>query len=341
MNTTIKKHIKKQIDVSAAIILKDKKVLAARRKQGAHLAGYWEFPGGKVEQGETPEQCLARELQEEFRITSRIGAFVAESIYDYGNKIVRLLAYQVEHVSGDFQLIDHDELRWLPLEELSSVEWAPADIPLVKQYQVIASTAIFYEENAQAYCEETQAFNVEELYQAFLKHFPQGGHILDLGCGSGRDSKAFINEGYTVTAVDGSAQIAQCAEAYIGQPVVVSTFQELSYSNIFDGVWASASLLHCPRVQIQDVLTRIARALKRNGVAYMSFKCGEGETKDQRGRYFNNYTLATFQSLIDEIPELTVLELWSEFKPLRGGEQQWLNALVTKSAKSSKGSEMP
>jgi len=89
---------KKQIDVTAAIIVKDHKAFAARRKQGTHLAGYWEFPGGKLEQGEAPEQCLARELQEEFKITTRIGDFVAESIYDYGSKIVRLLAYQVEHV---------------------------------------------------------------------------------------------------------------------------------------------------------------------------------------------------------------------------------------------------
>ena len=327
---------KKQIDVTAAIIVKDHKVFAARRKHGTHLAGYWEFPGGKLEQGETPEQCLERELQEEFKITTRIGDFVAESIYDYGSKTVRLLAYQVEHVSGDFQLIDHDELRWLALDELDSVEWAPADISLVEQYKMIASTATFYEKNAQAYCEETQAFNVDGLYQSFLKRLPQGGHILDLGCGSGRDSKAFINKGYTVTAVDGSAEIAKCAEDFIGQSVIVSTFQELSYNNVFDGVWASASLLHCPRVQIHDVLSRITQALKPNGLIFMSFKWGEDETTDQRGRYFNNYTLSTFQSLIDGIPELAVLDLWSETKPLRDSEQQWLNVLVSKKSNDSK-----
>lgn len=323
---------KKKIDVTAAIIVKEGNVFAARRKQGVHLAGYWEFPGGKLEQGETPEQCLARELQEEFRITACVGSFVAESVYDYGSKVVRLLAYQVEHKSGDFQLIDHDELRWLAPDELNSVEWAPADIPLVEQYQAMASTAIFYDNNAQAYCKETQGFNVEGLYQPFLNLLTQGGHILDLGCGSGRDSKVFINKGYTVTAVDGSAKIAKCAEDFIGQPVTVSTFQELSYSNAFDGVWASASLLHCPRIQILDVLARIVAALKSNGVVYMSFKCGEDETTDQRGRYFNNYTLATLQSLIDEIPELTVVELWSETKPLRGCEQRWINVLAMKEA---------
>jgi mutator protein MutT len=133
--------MKKQIDVTAAIIVKDKKVFAARRKAGMHLAGYWEFPGGKLEAGETPEQCLARELQEELQITTRVGTFVGESVYDYGSKLVRLVAYQVEHLSGDFEMIDHDELRWLDFDELDSVEWAPADIPLVEQYKKLVAAS--------------------------------------------------------------------------------------------------------------------------------------------------------------------------------------------------------
>jgi 8-oxo-dGTP diphosphatase len=123
--------MKKYIDVAAAVILVDQKVLAARRKPGVHLAGYWEFSGGKVENGETPEQCLFRELQEEFCVTTKVRQYIGESLHDYGSKVVRLIAYQVEHIEGDFQLIDHDELRWLAAEELASVDWAPADIPLV------------------------------------------------------------------------------------------------------------------------------------------------------------------------------------------------------------------
>lgn len=127
--------MKGQIDVTAAIIVKDNKIFAARRKSGVHLAGFWEFPGGKLEEGETPEQCLARELLEELNITVRVGRFVGESIYDYGTKVIRLLAYEVEHLSGDFELIDHDEMRWLAKAELDGIDWAPADIPLVNQYK--------------------------------------------------------------------------------------------------------------------------------------------------------------------------------------------------------------
>jgi mutator protein MutT len=130
--------MRKKIDVAAAIIVRDKKVLAARRKPGKHLAGYWEFPGGKVEHGETPEHCLARELKEELNITATIGSFLGESVYDYGAKIIRLMAYRVEHLSGEFELIDHDELRWLAVDELDSVQWAPADISLMIQYKAMA-----------------------------------------------------------------------------------------------------------------------------------------------------------------------------------------------------------
>ena len=119
--------MKKHIDVAAAIILVDDKVFAARRKPGIHLAGYWEFLGGKVENGETPEQCLCRELQEELCVRTKVGDFIGESLYDYGTKVVRLIGYQVKHIEGDFQLNDHDQLCWLAREELDSVDWASTE----------------------------------------------------------------------------------------------------------------------------------------------------------------------------------------------------------------------
>lgn len=130
---------KKYFEVAAAILVKDGKVFAARRRPGAHLAGFWEFPGGKVEVGETAEQCLVRELQEELNIVVRVGEYIGENMHDYGIKVVRLVAYFVEHVSGNLELMEHDEMRWLPLDKLESVEWAPADIPLVESYRRMAT----------------------------------------------------------------------------------------------------------------------------------------------------------------------------------------------------------
>lgn len=120
------------IDVTAAIIIKNGCVFAARKKPGLHLAGCWEFPGGKVEQGESPEECLARELFEEFGVRCRVGAFLGDSTYDYGDKVIRLLGFRVIHQSGTFVPRDHDQVAWFSPNRLSELRWAPADIPLVE-----------------------------------------------------------------------------------------------------------------------------------------------------------------------------------------------------------------
>ena len=121
------------IDVTAAIIQRKGQILAARRKEGFHMAGYWEFPGGKIEFGETPEECLQRELKEELNIETRIGPFFEESCFDYGTKQIRLLSYFVDYISGTFTLNDHDEIRWLHVHQLFTLQWAPADIALVEK----------------------------------------------------------------------------------------------------------------------------------------------------------------------------------------------------------------
>lgn len=121
------------IPVAAAIIIGAGEILVARRRRGLHLEGHWEFPGGKLEPGETPEQCLVRELREELGIDCRIEGFLGESIYCYSKKTVQLLGYVGTMCNiGIFRLEDHDEVRWVPADNrLLSLNWAPADIPLV------------------------------------------------------------------------------------------------------------------------------------------------------------------------------------------------------------------
>lgn len=123
----------KIIDVTAAIIEKDGKFLIAKRLKGKHLEGKWEFPGGKIEKNETPEECLARELQEEFDILAEIGDFVTESLFQYGKRNIRLLGYRAKYISGEFRLNAHDEIRWIPLNEFSKFDFAEADLPLIEK----------------------------------------------------------------------------------------------------------------------------------------------------------------------------------------------------------------
>ncbi|WP_162055982.1 (deoxy)nucleoside triphosphate pyrophosphohydrolase [Pontibacter pamirensis] len=123
------------IEVTAGIIERNGKILIARRKAGKHLEGFWEFPGGKVEENESPKECLRRELYEEFSIRADIMDFIGESVYDYPGKTIKLEAYLVRIIEGVFQLKDHDKIEWVKPEDLKEYNMAPADIPLILEYE--------------------------------------------------------------------------------------------------------------------------------------------------------------------------------------------------------------
>lgn len=120
------------VRVVAGILQKDDKVLIARKAAGKSLEGYFEFPGGKIEEGETPEESLIRELMEEMSIKIKVNKYVGESIYDYGNIVVSLKGYTAEILEGKITLTDHDMYKWVNLSEINDYKLAPADIPLVK-----------------------------------------------------------------------------------------------------------------------------------------------------------------------------------------------------------------
>jgi 8-oxo-dGTP diphosphatase len=121
--------------VTAAIIRKNGSVLLARRSPGEKLAGFWEFPGGKVENGETPEECLARELDEELGILTRIGEKCAESLHQYDHRNFRIVAYLVDCIAGEPRPNVHDRLEWVKIDDISGYQLLPADIPILASLQ--------------------------------------------------------------------------------------------------------------------------------------------------------------------------------------------------------------
>lgn len=122
----------KHVRVVAAVIVRQGLVFCARRAPHKSQGGLWEFPGGKVEAEESDEAALAREIQEELRISIDVGPFLGESVFGYAHGVIQLLAYGCEWRMGEPQLLDHDQVRWVRPGELSELAWAPADVPLLE-----------------------------------------------------------------------------------------------------------------------------------------------------------------------------------------------------------------
>lgn len=121
------------INVVAGILMNEKEeILIAKRKEEKHLGGYWEFPGGKIENGETPEESLIRELKEEMNITIKVKDYFGENIYKYERGTIKLIAYFCEIVEGNITLTDHSEYKWIKKEDLNQYKLALADIYFVK-----------------------------------------------------------------------------------------------------------------------------------------------------------------------------------------------------------------
>ena len=147
------------------------------------------------------------------------------------------------------------------------------------------ATLQFYRRNAESYAAWAKAPSSRLI--SFLGLLPPGGAILELGCGAGNHAAEMLARGFAVRATDGSSELAEIASRRLNHPVEVMRFDELDESEAFDGVWASACLLHVPRAELAGILTRIHLALKTGGVFYASYKAGEGDGRDSLGRYYN------------------------------------------------------
>ena len=192
-------------------------------------------------------------------------------------------------------------------------------------------TLRYYNETADEFVQGTVAADLSKLQQRFLKRLPAGAHILDLGCGSGRDAKAFLERGYQVTAMDGAEACCRLAAAYIGQPVLHKSFAELDFDAAFDGIWACASLLHVPFAELPDIFLKIATALKPGGIFYASFKYGKFEG-ERNGRYFTDLTEERLAQLLKPLTGLTIVETFITGDVREGrGDERWLNVVGERS----------
>lgn len=186
----------------------------------------------------------------------------------------------------------------------------------------------YYDDNAQAFFTSTLDVDMQPVYGRFLSLIKPRGHILDAGCGSGRDARYFKNSGYTVTAIDASEPLCRLASELLSQNVACIRFEDIAWRGVFDGIWACASLLHVPRKELPGVFVKLFQAVKPGGVIYCSFKYGSHE-RNHDGRYFTDLTEAGLSAILREAGTNCQSETWltGDQRPER--TDIWLNALLT------------
>lgn len=199
------------------------------------------------------------------------------------------------------------------------------------------NTLDYYNKNAKLYFEQTIEGDLKENYDKFLSKIPRESYILDFGCGSGRDSKYFIENGYKVKAIDGSIEMCKLASEYINQDVECMKFDELNEENTYDAIWACSSILHVEKEELPNILNKMIRALKPNGVIFTAFKKGEGyEIKE--GKYYNFLTKEELEKILNGINKnIKIIDYFETLSSTKRPEKViWSNYILQKREPLSK-----
>ena len=191
-------------------------------------------------------------------------------------------------------------------------------------------TLSYYNTNTSSFIESTQSVQMTKAWNRFTSKVTSGALILDLGCGSGRDTKYFLEHGFKVEAMDGSEELCKAASEYTGITVNQQLFQDWKSEAKYNAIWACSSILHLSKQELKQVIGNIRDALLPAGIFYTSFKYGNFESV-RNGRYFTDLTEASFEELINEVSGFEIIEEWitSDVRPGRE-EEKWLNVILKK-----------
>ena len=191
-------------------------------------------------------------------------------------------------------------------------------------------TISYYNTNSSSFIGLTQSVQMTEVWNKFTSKLASGALILDFACGSGRDTKYFLEKGFTVDATDGSSELCAAASKFTGVTVKQELFQDWKSEPKYNGIWACSSILHLTKSELKQVIGNIRDALLPSGIFYTSFKYGNFEG-ERNGRYFTDLTEASFAELINEVTGFEIVEEWitSDVRPGRE-EEKWLNVILKK-----------
>lgn len=191
----------------------------------------------------------------------------------------------------------------------------------------MSDTLLYYDKHAAEFIKRTLHADMSAIYAAFTPLVPQGGTILDLGCGSGRDTQYFTTEGFHVVPLDASAELVNYTYQLTGiRPIHASFYDMTLEERYFDAVWACASLLHIPYEHLVGIIKKIEKYLKSNGILYVSFKFGTFEGM-RNGRYFTDMTEDRMENLMRDAGKFQRIRQWisEDIRPDR--TEHWLNVI--------------
>ncbi|MBI6818436.1 class I SAM-dependent methyltransferase [Pseudomonas syringae] len=191
-------------------------------------------------------------------------------------------------------------------------------------------TIEFYNKNSERYDQSTFNLKLETPWLEFTSRLRPNARILDVGCGSGRDMRHFIDLGYYVEGLEPSREMAKLARSRTGAIIHEISAEQIDFNNQFDGVWACASLLHIDRSSMEHTFNSIMETLKQSGVFYFSLKPGGGTIRKEDGRLFANYTKSEIEELVSARPDINSFVSWESLDALHSRNTTWLNFIVTK-----------
>lgn len=187
----------------------------------------------------------------------------------------------------------------------------------------------YYDKNAKEFHERTAHVDLQDTYQRFLKYLPKEGYILDAGCGVGRDSKFFLENGYRVLPLDGSVEMVKMTTDLLQQPAIHMLFQDIYFSNEFDAIWANASLLHVSYEDLREVIKTFHKSLRPSGIFYASFKYGTS-MRQAGERLFSDMNEANIQRYLQGL--FHPLEIWKDAdtrsKIAPSPDNSWLHCIA-------------
>lgn len=190
-------------------------------------------------------------------------------------------------------------------------------------------TLQYYSNYTTEFYDSTVNADLTHLYDKFTSVVRPGGKILDFGCGSGRDTKFFLDNGYDVDAIDGSIELCKLASDHSGIKVRCMDFFDMDAVDEYDGIWACASLLHVERERLPEIIAILRRALVNEGVLYMSFKYGDLDgIRDER--HFTDMNEELTEDLLGKISGFSLIDIWQSWDVRREKDVHWVNIMLQK-----------